>query len=191
MRACAAGEAPTGRVSRVGSGSLLTKALARLRPFGRLGLIDGPGPRIFGGQAAGLRRRSAHAFPTNSASPGTPNTVAHTRSRSATPPTGDLAVATPHRTQSGAPSTPSPRKTNRRAHALLAETTACRRERRTASHWVAGADRSRNAAISARPPASSLRHRTGSKPRQQFAELPNRSNDPECRCLLKFIRAGK
>jgi threonine synthase len=86
-------EAPDAVVCPIGSGSLLTKLWQGFEQFGRLGLIEGPSPRIFGGQAAGCAP-VAHAFADDRrVSPVRPNTAVHSIAIG-NPADGDLAVAT-------------------------------------------------------------------------------------------------
>jgi threonine synthase len=77
----------------VASGSLLTKLWQGFEQFRQLGLVDGPSPRIYGGQAAGCAP-VAHAYAADRAvSPVRPATIAHSLAIGA-PADGDLAVAT-------------------------------------------------------------------------------------------------
>jgi threonine synthase len=86
-------EAPDAVVCPVASGSLLTKLWQGFEQFGRVGLIDGPSPRIFGGQAAGCAP-VAHAFADDRrVSPVRPDTIVHSLAIG-NPADGDLAVAT-------------------------------------------------------------------------------------------------
>jgi len=85
--------APDAVVAPVASGSLLTKLWQGFEQFRQLGLVDGPSPRIYGGQAAGCAP-VAHAYAADRAvSPVRPATIAHSLAIGA-PADGDLAVAT-------------------------------------------------------------------------------------------------
>ncbi len=99
-------EVPDAVVCPIASGSLLTKLWQGFEQFGRLGLVEGPSPRIFGGQAEGcapvahcVRRRPARVADR-------PNTVVRSLAIG-NPADGDLAVATARK--SAGRSTPSPR----------------------------------------------------------------------------------
>jgi threonine synthase len=86
-------QAPDAVVAPVASGSLFTKLWQGFEQFRTLGLVDGPSPRIYGGQAAGCSP-VAQAFAGNRpVSPVRPATVAHSLAIGA-PADGDLAVAT-------------------------------------------------------------------------------------------------
>jgi threonine synthase len=88
-------EMPDAVVAPVASGSLFTKLWQGFEQFGRVGLVEGPSPRIFGGQAAGCSP-VAQAFAEGRAvSPVRPDTVAHSLAIGA-PADGDLAIATAH-----------------------------------------------------------------------------------------------
>ena len=93
-------ELPDAVVAPVASGSLLTKLWQGFEQFGRLGLVDGKSPRIYGGQAEGCAP-VAHAFADERpVSPVRPATIAHSLAIGA-PADGDLAIATA-RTSGGA-----------------------------------------------------------------------------------------
>ncbi|MGH3003385.1 MAG: threonine synthase [Gaiellaceae bacterium] len=86
-------ETPDAVICPVASGSLFTKIWQGFEQFRELGLVDGPSPRIYGGQAAGCAP-VAHAFADDRpVSPVRPATVAHSLAIGA-PADGDLAVAT-------------------------------------------------------------------------------------------------
>ena len=91
-RAARLGDARRGRSAPVASGSLLHEALAGLRAVPRAsGSSTGARPRIFGGQAAGLRARRVARSPTSGPSRRCARRRSRTRSRSARPADGDLA----------------------------------------------------------------------------------------------------
>jgi len=86
-------ETPDAVVAPVASGALFTKIWQGFEQFRRLGLVSGPRPRIFGGQAAGCAP-VAHAFADDRAvSPVRPATVAQSLAIG-NPADGDLAIAT-------------------------------------------------------------------------------------------------
>lgn len=86
-------ETPDAVVCPVASGSLLTKLWQGFEQFAQLGLVDGPSPRIFGGQAAGCAP-IAHAFADERrVSPVRPATIVRSLAIG-NPADGDLAVAT-------------------------------------------------------------------------------------------------
>ena len=86
-------ETPDVVISPVASGSLFTKLWQGFEQFRRLGLVEGPSPRIYGGQAEGCAP-VAHAFADERpVSPIRPNTIAHSLAIGA-PADGDLATAT-------------------------------------------------------------------------------------------------
>jgi threonine synthase len=86
-------EAPDAVIAPVASGSLFTKMWQGFEQFRTVGLVDGPSPRIYGGQAAGCSP-VAQAFAGDRAvSPVRPATIAHSLAIGA-PADGDLAVAT-------------------------------------------------------------------------------------------------
>jgi threonine synthase len=93
-------QTPDAVISPVASGSLFTKLWQGFEQFRKLGLVDGPSPRIYGGQAEGCAP-VAHAFADERpVSPVRPNTIAHSLAIGA-PADGDLAIATA-RTSGGA-----------------------------------------------------------------------------------------
>jgi threonine synthase len=84
---------PSAVVAPVASGSLFTKLWQGFEQFGRLGLVDGESPRLYGGQAEGCAP-VAHAFADERpVSPVRPATLAHSLAIGA-PADGDLAIAT-------------------------------------------------------------------------------------------------
>lgn len=86
-------DTPDAVVCPVASGSLLTKLWQGFEQFQQLGLVGGPSPRIFGGQAEGCAP-VAHAFADERrVSPVRPATVVRSLAIG-NPADGDLAVAT-------------------------------------------------------------------------------------------------
>jgi threonine synthase len=86
-------EVPDAVICPVASGSLLTKLWQGFEQFRRLGLVEGPSPRVFGGQAEGCAP-VAHAFADERrVSPIRPNTIVRSLAIG-NPADGDLAVAT-------------------------------------------------------------------------------------------------
>jgi threonine synthase len=93
-------EAPDAVIAPVASGALFTKLWQGFEQFQRLGLVRGPRPRLYGGQASGCAP-VAQAFADDRAvSPVRPATVAQSLAIG-NPADGDLAVATA-RTSGGA-----------------------------------------------------------------------------------------
>jgi threonine synthase len=88
-------ETPDAVVAPVASGSLFTKLWQGFEQFRRIGLVDGPSPRIFGGQAAGCSPVAQAFAEGRPVSPVRPDTVAHSLAIGA-PADGDLAIATAH-----------------------------------------------------------------------------------------------
>jgi len=86
-------ETPDAVVAPVASGSLFTKLWQGFEQFRRLGLVAGPSPRLYGGQAAGCSPVAAAFEDDRPVSPVRPDTVAHSLAIGA-PADGDLAVAT-------------------------------------------------------------------------------------------------
>ncbi|HZT15073.1 MAG TPA: threonine synthase [Gaiellaceae bacterium] len=86
-------ETPDAVVAPIASGSLYTKLWQGFEQLGRLGLVDGPSPRLYGGQAAGCAPVAAAFADERPVSPVRPDTVAHSLAIGA-PADGDLAVAT-------------------------------------------------------------------------------------------------
>lgn len=84
---------PDAVVAPVASGSLLTKLWQGFEQFRRLGLVDAPSPRLYGGQAAGCSPVAAAFDDDRPVSPVRPDTVVHSLAIGA-PADGDLAVAT-------------------------------------------------------------------------------------------------
>jgi len=84
---------PDAVVAPVASGSLFTKLWQGFEQFGRVGLVAGESPRIYGGQAEGCAP-VAHAYAAERpVSPVRPATRAHSLAIGA-PADGDLAIAT-------------------------------------------------------------------------------------------------
>jgi threonine synthase len=93
-------ETPDAVFAPVASGALFTKIWQGFEQFDRLGLVAGPRPRIYGGQAAGCAP-VAHAFADERrVSPVRPATIAQSLAIG-NPADGDLAIATA-RTSGGA-----------------------------------------------------------------------------------------
>ncbi|HEY3183247.1 MAG TPA: threonine synthase [Gaiellaceae bacterium] len=86
-------ETPDAVVCPVASGSLLTKLWQGFDQFRRVGLADGPAPRIFGGQAEGCSPVAAAFADERRVSPVRPQTRVHSLAIGS-PADGDLAVAT-------------------------------------------------------------------------------------------------
>jgi len=86
-------ETPDAVVAPIASGSLFTKLWQGFEQFRRLGLVDGPSPRLYGGQAAGCSPVAAAFADDRPVSPVRPDTVAQSLAIGA-PADGDLAVAT-------------------------------------------------------------------------------------------------
>ncbi|HEY3961494.1 MAG TPA: threonine synthase [Gaiellaceae bacterium] len=93
-------ETPDAVIAPIASGSLFTKLWQGFEQFRQLGLVDGPSPRLYGGQAAGCSPVAAAFDDERPVSPVRPETVAHSLAIGA-PADGDLAVATA-RTSGGA-----------------------------------------------------------------------------------------
>ena len=89
---------PDAVVAPVASGSLFTKIWQGFEQFRRLGLVDGPSPRIYGGQAAGCSPIAQAFAAVRAVSPVRPDTVAHSLAIGA-PADGDLAIATARASQ--------------------------------------------------------------------------------------------
>src|SRR6476469_1699904 len=86
-------ELPDAVIAPIASGSLFTKIWQGFEQFRRLGLVDGPAPRLYGGQPQGCAP-VAHAYADDRpVSPVRPDTVAHSLAIGA-PADGDLATAT-------------------------------------------------------------------------------------------------
>ena len=86
-------EAPDAVIAPVASGSLFTKLWQGFDQLRRLGLVEGPAPRLYGGQAAGCSPVASAFADERPVSPVRPDTDAHSRAIGA-PADGDLAVAT-------------------------------------------------------------------------------------------------
>jgi threonine synthase len=86
-------ETPDAVVAPVASGSLFTKIWQGFDQLRRLGLVEGPAPRLYGGQAAGCSPVASAFADERPVSPVRPETVAHSLAIGA-PADGDLAVAT-------------------------------------------------------------------------------------------------
>ena len=86
-------ELPDAVVAPVASGSLFTKLWQGFEQLGRLGLVDGTMPRLYGGQAAGCSPVATAYAAEQPVVPVRPATVAHSLAIGA-PADGDLAVAT-------------------------------------------------------------------------------------------------
>jgi threonine synthase len=86
-------ELPDAVVAPVASGSLFTKLWQGFQQLERIGLVDGPLPRLHGGQAEGCSPVAAAFAEERAVSPVRPATVAHSLAIGA-PADGDLAVAT-------------------------------------------------------------------------------------------------
>src|SRR3954471_13404370 len=84
---------PDAIVSPVASGSLFTKLWQGFGQFGRLGLVEGESPRIYGGQAEGCSPVAAAFADERPVSPVRPNTIAQSLAIGA-PADGDLATVT-------------------------------------------------------------------------------------------------
>jgi len=86
-------ETPDAVVAPVASGSMFTKLWQGFEQFRQLELVDGPSPRLYGGQAAGCSPVARAFDEERPVSPVRPDTVAHSLAIGA-PADGDLAVAT-------------------------------------------------------------------------------------------------
>ncbi|HZP72284.1 MAG TPA: threonine synthase [Gaiellaceae bacterium] len=84
---------PDAVVSPIASGSLFTKLWQGFGQLERLGLVDGPLPRLFGGQAEGCSPVAAAYAGERAVTPVRPATVAQSLAIGA-PADGDLAVST-------------------------------------------------------------------------------------------------
>ena len=84
---------PDAVIAPIASGAMFTKVHQGFAEFLELGLVDGPSPRLFGGQAEGCSP-VATAFATEAkVKPVRPNTIARSLAIGS-PADGDLAVAT-------------------------------------------------------------------------------------------------
>jgi threonine synthase len=86
-------ELPDAVIAPIASGSLFTKIWQGFEQFRRLGLVDGPPPRLYGGQAQGCSPVALAYADDRPVSPVRPDTVAHSLAIGA-PADGDLATAT-------------------------------------------------------------------------------------------------
>ena len=86
-------EAPDAVVAPIASGAMFTKLWQGFEQFRRLGLTDGPRPRLYGGQGAGCSPVALAFAEDTRVSPVRPNTRAHSLAIG-NPADGDLAVAT-------------------------------------------------------------------------------------------------
>ena len=86
-------ELPDAVVAPVASGSLFTKVWQGFQQLERVGLVEGPLPRLFGGQAEGCSPVAAAFAEERPVTPVRPATVAHSLAIGA-PADGDLAVTT-------------------------------------------------------------------------------------------------
>jgi threonine synthase len=93
-------EAPDAIVAPIASGAMFTKIWQGFEEFGRLGLVDGPKPRLYGGQAEGCSPVAAAFAEDRQVTPVRPNSIVHSLAIG-TPADGDLATATA-RTSGGA-----------------------------------------------------------------------------------------
>jgi threonine synthase len=86
-------ELPDAVIAPIASGSLFTKIWQGFEQFRRVGLVDGPPPRLYGGQAQGCSPVALAYADDRPVSPVRPDTVAHSLAIGA-PADGDLATAT-------------------------------------------------------------------------------------------------
>jgi threonine synthase len=86
-------ELPDAVIAPIASGSLFTKIWQGFEQFRRLGLVEGPAPRLYGGQAQGCSPVALAYADDRPVSPVRPDTVAHSLAIGA-PADGDLATAT-------------------------------------------------------------------------------------------------
>ena len=86
-------ELPDAVIAPIASGSLFTKIWQGFEQVRRLGLVDGPPPRLYGGQAQGCSPVALAYADDRPVSPVRPDTVAHSLAIGA-PADGDLATAT-------------------------------------------------------------------------------------------------
>jgi threonine synthase len=84
---------PTAVVGPIASGALFSKVHQGFEELREVGLVDRPGPRLYGGQAAGCAPVAAAFSEDRSVTPLKPRTVAHSLAIG-NPADGDLAVAT-------------------------------------------------------------------------------------------------
>jgi threonine synthase len=93
-------ETPDAVVMPIGSGAMFTKVWQGFQQFERLGLIDAPRPRLYGGQAEGCAPVATAFAEDRRVSPVRPNSIASSIAIG-NPADGDLAIATA-RTSGGA-----------------------------------------------------------------------------------------
>jgi threonine synthase len=93
-------ETPDAVVAPIGSGAMFTKVWQGFLQLERLGLVDGPRPRLFGGQAEGCAPVAAAFAEERRVTPVRPDSAASSIAIG-NPADGDLAVATA-RTSNGA-----------------------------------------------------------------------------------------
>jgi threonine synthase len=86
-------ETPDAVVMPIGSGAMFTKVWQGFQQFERLGLVDGPAPRLYGGQAEGCAPVASAFAEDRRVSPVRPNSVASSIAIG-NPADGDLAIAT-------------------------------------------------------------------------------------------------
>jgi threonine synthase len=88
-------EMPDAVVMPIGSGAMFTKVWQGFEQFGRLGLVEGQAPRLYGGQAEGCSPVASAFAEDRRVSPVRPASVASSIAIG-NPADGDLAVATAH-----------------------------------------------------------------------------------------------
>jgi threonine synthase len=93
-------DTPDAVVMPIGSGAMFTKVWQGFQQFERLGLIDAPRPRLYGGQAEGCAPVATAFAEDRRVSPVRPNSIASSIAIG-NPADGDLAIATA-RTSGGA-----------------------------------------------------------------------------------------
>jgi threonine synthase len=86
-------DVPTAVVAPIASGAMFSKLWQGFEQFGRLGLIDGRRPRLYGGQAEGCSPVASAFREERRVSPVRPNSVAKSLAIG-NPADGDLAIAT-------------------------------------------------------------------------------------------------
>jgi threonine synthase len=86
-------DTPDAVVMPVGSGAMFTKVWQGFQQFERLGLIDAPRPRLYGGQAEGCAPVATAFAEDRRVSPVRPNSIASSIAIG-NPADGDLAIAT-------------------------------------------------------------------------------------------------
>jgi threonine synthase len=85
-------------VCPIASGALFSKLWQGFEQFGRLGLIGGERPRLYGGQAEGCQPVATAFAESRRVAPVRPNSIARSLAIG-NPADGDLAVATARRSQ--------------------------------------------------------------------------------------------